>query len=254
MIIFYFLVLVGVIGDSLESENIPLCWNTGTNYAYLCWEDKDPGIPLEDYRKNIYVRLEKRGRLFCPIITNLNIVDDSWGEVYYELTCMRETDASFQGCDVYKLFLLKRIYISALLSALPDKLGSQDWKDKVTDIFEGLQRPQDYLKDAGGFWKNVTKSQDWLGNVKKYFTGIPTDPICEEEKQKEDKGDDNNVKVRKSAYRPAILQIVLLCLAAVLILAVCSFFLWRWNKKRQRNLEIGGASDRDTAGVIQNPL
>ncbi|XP_040191642.1 uncharacterized protein LOC120924697 isoform X2 [Rana temporaria] len=223
-------------GPSLEDFMFCRLGNSGPHTS--AWEYNNYPIP-EEYKNNIYLRLGLGMIASCPIIPNLNIVKNFRG--HYLLTCMREADARFPGCDLYYCHATRRFYISALLSALPDKLGSQDWKDKVTDIFEGvpgvqewlnkseefwagLQRPRDWKIETGDFLKNVTEEQDFVGNFKKYFTGNITNPICEEEKEEEDKDDDNNDKVRNSAYRPEILKIVLPCLAVVYILAVCSFF------------------------------
>ncbi|XP_040191652.1 uncharacterized protein LOC120924703 isoform X2 [Rana temporaria] len=54
-----------------------------------------------------------------------------------------------------------------------------------------------------------------------------------------DDGDDVGDKEKFSTT-----HILLPCLALVVILVICSFLLWSANRKNQRNLEIGGASDR----------
>ncbi|XP_077323175.1 uncharacterized protein LOC143956887 [Lithobates pipiens] len=261
MMNFYLLVLVvGVMGQF--DEEFMFCRLGNRGYDTSCWEDNYYPIPLEDYKNDIHLLLGTGVRASCPIIPNLNIVENKYGR--YVLMCMLKKDEWFQRCELYYCALIRRIYISALLSALPGKLGSQDWKDKVTDIFEGvpgvqewlnkseefwegLRRPQDWKRETGDFLKNVSKSQDWLGNFRKYFTDNITDPFCEVEK--DDKK--NEDEVRNSAYRPEILKIFLPCLAVVYILAVCSFFSMEVDlKKHQRKEKI----ILDTAGVIQNPL
>ncbi|XP_073468108.1 uncharacterized protein [Aquarana catesbeiana] len=252
MMNFYFLVLVvGMMGRSKEEEEFTFCQLGKFGIIYFSLEDNDPQIPLEDYRKNIYLRIWEEV-IFCPIIPNLNIADNSM-ERCVLLTCMREKDAEFQGCEEYNFYIVKRTYLAALLFALPYKLGSQDWKDEVTDIFEGVPGVQEWLNKSEEFWEGLQRPRDWFKDARNFLKSNITDPFCEVEK--EDKGDDkkNGNKIRKSSPSD-ILKIVLICLAVVLILVVCSLFLRRWNKKRQRNLEIGGASYRDTAGAIQNPL
>ncbi|XP_077323192.1 uncharacterized protein LOC143956897 [Lithobates pipiens] len=238
MMTFYIWVLVvGVIGLS-DGESVMCLKGKDKNISVTCGDDHQR--PTEGYEKEIHLWCNIT-EIICPVRLK-NVRNDTKSQ---EVKCNAQKSRK-EKVKTYYCQIEKPLYISALLSALPDEPGSPGWKNKMAKIFEGVpgvqewlnksktywerfRRPQDWLKDA--FWKKLPDFQDWLSRIKQFFPDNKT-----RNPNNGDKKDENN--------RSEIPQIVLPCLAVVLILVICAFLLWRKNRKLQRNLKIGGASDQ----------
>ncbi|CAI9574724.1 unnamed protein product [Staurois parvus] len=66
---------------------------------------------------------------------------------------MTKTAPWDQECDLSSCYVENPYFLSALLFALPDKTGTQEWKNKVTDIFEGVSGVQEWLNKSEEFWE-----------------------------------------------------------------------------------------------------
>ncbi|XP_073468112.1 uncharacterized protein [Aquarana catesbeiana] len=236
MMIFYFWVLVvSVIGLS-DGESVMCLRGRSRKDSVTCSDDHQS--PTEGYEKEIHLWCDNK-EIICSVSPN-NVNSDMKPQ---EVKCKTQKSGE-EKVETYYCQIEKPLYISALLSALPGEAGSQDWKNKVAYILEGVPGVQEWLNKSEEFWEELPEPQDWLSRIKQFFTGKETsdpsdDDDEDDDEQNEKKDDDGN----DENNRFQILKIVLPCVAVVLIVVICAF-LWGKNRNRQRNLEIGGASDR----------
>ncbi|XP_073468120.1 uncharacterized protein [Aquarana catesbeiana] len=247
MMTFYFWVLVvGVIGLS-DGESV-MCLRRGKKVSVTCSDDHQS--PTEGYEKEIHLWCDNK-EIICPVSLN-NVSNDMKPQ---EVKC--KTRKSGEGKrKTYYCQIEKPLYISALLSALPGKPGSQDWKNNVAKIlegvpgvqewlnkseefWEGIRRPRDLLGDT--FWKKLAESQDWLSRFKQFFpdkeTSDPSDDDDEDDdEENEKKDDDRNDKNNSSApLYTTITTFTIMVSLIVLLLILAGYSLGQRTKRNAQN-------------------
>ncbi|XP_073469011.1 uncharacterized protein [Aquarana catesbeiana] len=178
------------------------------------------GPQKEEYATEIHLWCNNI-EITCPEIQSLNNVSITMKS--QELKCgMKKGRAQDQKCDIYNCQIENPLYISALLCALPgnENSGSSSEENDVDESTENNNVGDGDHKDIA-----ITVANG-------------------------DDEDHKDITITAAEYdaidhkKLSIIHILLPCLALLLILVVCSFLLWLANRKHQRNLEVGGASDQ----------
>ncbi|XP_077323139.1 uncharacterized protein LOC143956840 [Lithobates pipiens] len=142
MMTFYFWVLVaGVIGLS-DGESV-MCLKGEERKN--CSDDHQR--PTEGYEKKIHLRCNIT-EIICPVRLK-NVSNDTKSQ---KVKCKTQISGE-EKVETYYCQIEKPLYISALLSTLPDERGSPGWKNKMAQIFEGVPGVQEWLN----------KSRTWKG-------------------------------------------------------------------------------------------